>query len=55
LTDNKQLLAWAASIIAAAQAGEAYGKITVHVEKGVITRVETQESLRPPRAGDIAR
>ena len=45
-----ELLAWAASIIQKEQHDQSFGTVTIHIEKGVITRAKVERSEMPPPA-----
>ena len=50
MSNNKELLAWAMSQVAAAQSGEVYGTVTIYLEKGTITRTETKKQEKPTKS-----
>lgn len=50
---DSDLLAWQASYVKRAQDDRIHGRVVTHIEGGRITRVETQESHKPPQPKDI--
>lgn len=49
---NKELLAWAAAIIAQAQTREIHGEIRIQMKAGTIASVRVEESFLPPKDGE---
>ena len=47
-TDQQQLLAWAAAIIARECEAGTFGKIEIHMEGGRIVRARSERSEKPP-------
>lgn len=43
----EELLVWAASIVRREQDNGTYGTVVIHLEKGTITRVQTQKNELP--------
>jgi hypothetical protein len=48
---DRQLLAWAASVLQQSQIDKDYCKITFHIENGRIVRSNKDTSIIPPEAG----
>lgn len=46
--DDRQLLAWAASLLQREQDRESYGTVTFNFEKGRIVRARFEHSEKPP-------
>lgn len=46
-------LIWIGKLVSEAQAKEFYGKLTIHFEKGSVTRVINEQSLKPPKDDEL--
>jgi hypothetical protein len=47
--EERRLNAWAASITLREQRANSYGTVTIHLENGVITRINCERSEKPEK------
>lgn len=46
---NRELLAWAASVISREMGNHTTGKVVIHLHEGQVQRVNVDKTERPPR------